>query len=356
MNASPANARTHAPSARPLAGREVFPIGLGCMGMSEFYGASDDAESLATLQAAVDLGVQHFDTADTYGFGHNEHLLGRFLATLPTTDRARLTVATKFGIVREAGRYERRIDNTPAYIRAACEASLRRLGVDCIDLYYCHRRDPAVPIEEVAGAMGALVAAGKVRAIGFSEIGADSLRRAHAVQAVAALQSEFSLWERGLEAELLPLTRQLGVAMVAYSPLGRGMLTGALPASEALEEGDFRRSLPRFNGEAARTNGRQIEALRALAADWRVPATQLALAWTLHRAPNVLPIPGARRLAHLAQNAGAADIALDAAQMHALDALFPPGSAAGARYPDAGWAGIEPTAEPASGPTQRHAR
>lgn len=326
---------------RPLAGRPVFPMGLGCMGMSEFYGASDDAESLATLRAAVDLGVQHFDTADTYGFGHNESLLGRFLGGLAPDARSRLTVATKFGIVREPGRYERRIDNTPAYIRSACEASLRRLGTDCIDLYYCHRRDPAVPIEEVAGAMAGLVTEGKVRAIGFSEIGADSLRRAHAVHPVAALQSEFSLWERGLEAELLPLTQQLGTALVAYSPLGRGMLTGALPAASELEEGDFRRALPRFNGEAAEANRRQVEALRALAEDWGVPATQLALAWTLHCGPHLLPIPGARRQTHLAQNVGAASLSLDDARLEALNRLFAPGSAVGARYPDAGWAGIE---------------
>ncbi len=339
MNAS--TARPAAPGARPLAGRSVFPIGLGCMGMSEFYGASDDAESLATLRAALDLGVEHFDTADTYGFGHNEALVGRFLGGLSGADRQRLTVATKFGIVREPGRYERRIDNSPAYIRAACEASLRRLGTDRLDLYYCHRRDPAVPIEEVAGAMGDLVAAGKVRAIGFSEIGPDSLRRAHAAHPLAALQSEFSLWERHLEAELLPLTQRLGIALVAYSPLGRGMLTGALPATADLEAGDFRRALPRFNGEAAAANRRQVDALRALAADRGLPATQLALAWTLHRGPHVVPIPGARRRTHLAQNAGAGAVALDDAQVAALDALFPQGSAAGARYPDAGWVGIE---------------
>ncbi|RDI19037.1 aldo/keto reductase [Pseudacidovorax intermedius] len=326
---------------RQLAARKVFPIGLGCMGMSEFYGASDDAESLSTLRAAVDLGVQHFDTADTYGFGHNESLLGRFLNNLAPDERQHLTVATKFGIVREPGRYERRIDNTPAYIRSACEASLRRLGTDCIDLYYCHRRDPAVPIEDVAGAMAGLVAEGKVRAIGFSEIGADSLRRAHAVHPVAALQSEFSLWERQLERELLPLTQQLGIALVAYSPLGRGMLTGALPAASELEEGDFRRALPRFNGEAAEANRRQVETLRMLAEQWGAPATQLALAWTLHRGPHVLPIPGARRQTHLAQNIGAAGVSLDRAQLETLDRLFAPGSTAGARYPDAGWAGIE---------------
>lgn len=328
-------------ASRQLAGRAVHPIGLGCMGMSEFYGSADEAESLATLYAALDLGLNHLDTADTYGHGHNEQLIGRFLAALPPSRRDTLVVATKFGIVRAPGRYERRIDNSAAYIRAACEASLRRLGVERIGLYYCHRRDAAVPIEDVAATLGELVREGKVRAIGFSEIGADSLRRAHAVHPVAALQSEFSLWERGVARELLALTAGLGTALVAYSPLGRGMLTGALPATEALEEGDFRRALPRFNGAEGTANRERVEALRALAARWGLPATQLALAWLLHQGRHVLPIPGARRRAHLAQNAGAAVAALDGAQLQALDALFASGAAAGARYPDAGWAGVE---------------
>ncbi|KAF1042502.1 MAG: Aldo-keto reductase IolS [Xylophilus sp.] len=310
------------------------------MGMSEFYGAADEAESLATLHAALDLGIGHFDTADTYGLGHNEELLGRFLAQLPPGRRAGIVVATKFGIVRAPGRYERRIDNSPAYIRSACDASLRRLGVEAIGLYYCHRRDASVPIEDVAGTLGDLVRAGKVRAIGFSEVSADSLRRAHAAHPVAALQTEFSLWERGAQAELLPLAAALGAAFVAYSPLGRGMLTGALPATDRLEAGDFRRALPRFNGDHGAANRARVDALKALTADWNVTPTQLALAWLLHQAPHVLPIPGARRQTHLAQNAAASVIGLDDAQLRSLSALFD-GAEAGARYPDAGWAGIE---------------
>ncbi|WP_326541078.1 aldo/keto reductase [Pseudorhodoferax sp.] len=326
---------------RRLAGRAVFPIGLGCMGMSEFYGATDDAESLATLHAAADAGVTHFDSADTYGHGHNEQLLGRFLQQLGPTRRAALTVATKFGIVRAPGRYERRIDNSPAYIRAACEASLQRLGVECIDLYYCHRRDAAVPIADVAGALGELVAAGKVRAIGLSEVSAATLRAAHAVHPVAAVQSEYSLWERAVEAELLPATQALGCALVAYSPLGRGMLTATPPAPEQLAAGDFRRALPRFTGDAGTHNRERVAALSGLAAQWGLAVTDLALAWVLHQGPQVLVIPGARRQRHLAQNIGAAAVRLDAAQQAALDALFARGSAEGRRYPDAGWLGIE---------------
>lgn len=329
------------PPSRTLAGRAVHPVGLGCMGMSEFYGATDDAESLATLHAAAGLGVTHFDTADTYGHGHNEQLLGRFVKETGGKSRAALTIATKFGIVREPGRYERRIDNSPAYIRKACEASLGRLGVDCIDLYYCHRRDPAIPIEEVVGAMGLLVEQGKVRSLGLSEVSLATLQAAHAVHPIAALQSEFSLWERSLEAELLPVTRELGIALVAYSPLGRGMLTGSMPAPGVLDEKDFRRSLPRFIGSEGEQNRRLVDALNRLARDWGLPATQAALAWTLHKGPQVLPIPGARRRHHLAQNVASAEIALDSRQLGELEALFGIGMVHGDRYPRAGWAGIE---------------
>ncbi len=332
---------TVSPPSRTLAGRAVHPVGLGCMGMSEFYGASDDAVSLATLHAAVDLGVTHFDTADTYGHGHNEQLLGRFLKEVDGERRAALTIATKFGIVREPGSYERRIDNSPAYIRSACEASLERLGVDCIDLYYCHRRDPAMPIADVVGAMSLLVEQGKVRSLGLSEVSLATLQAAHAVHPIAALQSEFSLWERGLEAELLPATQAMGIALVAYSPLGRGMLTGAMPAPEALDEKDFRRWLPRFTGSEGEQNRRLVEALGLLAQDWGLPATQVALAWTLHKGPRVLPIPGARRRRHLEQNVASAGIALDPHQVGELDALFAVDKVRGERYPPAGWAGIE---------------
>ena len=319
----------------------IHPLGLGCMGMSEFYGQSDDSESLATLQAAVDQGVRHFDSADTYGFGHNEELLGRFLCTLPAQQRDGLVVATKFGIVREKGRYERRIDNSPAYIRAACEASLQRLGVERIGLYYCHRRDPQVPLEDMVGTLADLVREGKVAAIGLSEVSAASLRTAHAVHPIAAVQSEYSLWERGAEAEVLPTTRELGVAFVAYSPLGRSFLTNQPPAADTLEPGDFRLALPRFQGEAGAANQTLQQALAELAQSLGQPVAAIALAWLLQRQPHVLPIPGTRRLGHLQQNLAACSLVLPDAVMAQLDAMFAPGSVAGARYPDAGWAGVE---------------
>ena len=319
----------------------IHPLGLGCMGMSEFYGQSDDSESLATLQAAVDQGVRHFDSADTYGFGHNEELLGRFLCTLPAQQRDGLVVATKFGIVRAPGTYERRIDNSPAYIRAACEASLQRLGVERIGLYYCHRRDPQVPLEDMVGTLAALVREGKVAAIGLSEVSAASLRTAHAVHPIAAVQSEYSLWERGAEAEVLPTTLELGVAFVAYSPLGRSFLTNQPPAADTLEPGDFRLALPRFQGEAGAANQTLQQALAELAQSLGQPVAAIALAWLLQRQPHVLPIPGTRRLGHLQQNLAACSLVLPDAVMAQLDAMFAPGSVAGARYPDAGWAGVE---------------
>jgi len=318
----------------------VFPIGLGCMGMSEFYGASDDAESLGTLARALELGVALFDTADTYGLGANESLLGRFIAEGGAKRRARMVLATKFGIVRQAGAYERRIDNSPAYIRSACDASLQRLGVEQIDLYYCHRRDPAVPIEDVVGAMAQLVHAGKVRAIGLSEVSADTLRRAHAVHPIAALQSEYSLWSREPEAELLPTCAALGTAFVAYSPLGRAFLTGAVD-TQALDAKDFRAHNPRFQGHAAASNAALVAQLGALAKPWGLTNAQLALAWLLARQPNAIPIPGTRRRARLEENLAAAQVRLDAAQLAAVEAVFHPGAVQGARYPEAGWMGME---------------
>lgn len=331
---------------RPLADRQVHPLGLGCMGMSEFYGQTDDAQSLATLHAAHGLGVNHFDTADAYGFGHNESLLGRFLSELSPSQRAQTTVATKFGIVREPGRYERRIDNSPAYIRQACDASLRRLGVERIDLYYCHRRDPAVPLEDLMGTLGDLVRTGKVAAVGLSEVSAESLRTAHALHPVAAVQSEYSLWERGVEQSVLPTARALGIAFVAYSPLGRAFLTDQPPVVELLAEGDFRRALPRFNGAEGQSNRSLQQGLAALARSADLPVTTLALAWLLNRHPHVLPIPGTRRSNHLHQNLAAAQTQLPAEVMDALNALFAPDKVAGARYPDAGWTGIEASCTP----------
>lgn len=341
MNTTAINPTPEAPTPRSLAGHQVHPIGLGCMGMSEFYGASDDAESLATLHAAAELGVQHFDTADTYGFGHNETLLGKFLSQVSSSTRDRLVVATKFGIVRQPGHYERRIDNSAAYIRQACEDSLRRLGVERIDLYYCHRRDPSVPLADVMGCLADLVQAGKIAAIGLSEVKAESLQAAHALHPVAAVQSELSLWERGAEPDVLPTARALGIAFVAYSPLGRAFLTDQPPQVQDLAADDFRRALPRFNGEAGANNRELQQRLTALATASGTSVASLALAWILHRQPHVLPIPGTRRRHHLRSNLGAAALSLSADLLDALDALFTPDKIAGERYPDAGWMGIE---------------
>jgi len=315
-------------------------IGLGCMGMSEFYGATDDAASLLTLERALELGVTHFDSADTYGLGHNESLLGRFIARGGASRAQQVTLATKFGIVRTAGRYERRIDNSPAYIRAACEASLQRLGVERIGLYYCHRRDPAVPIEDVVGAMGNLVNSGKVAAIGLSEVSVDTLRRAHAVFPVAAVQSEYSLWSRDPEADMLTACAELGTAFVAYSPLGRAFLTGTVDVSK-LASDDFRRSNPRFLGEAQARNRQLVDALAAFAAARGLSSSQVALAWLLNKHPHVVPIPGTRRIAYLESNASATDIELSSDELAQLDQMFGPKTVAGARYPDAGMVGIE---------------
>lgn len=333
------------PALRHLAGRAVPALGLGCMGMSEFYGETDDAESLATLHAARELGVRHFDTADTYGSGHNEQLLGRFLAQLSPAQRAELCIATKFGIKRPPGTYERHIDNSPAYIRSACEASLQRLGVEQIGLYYVHRRDPAQPIEAVMQTLAALKREGKIGGIGLSEVSLETLARAHAVHPVAALQSEYSLWERGAEAQMLQATARLGVAFVAYSPLGRALLSATLPETQALAANDFRRVLPRFNGEAGEQNRALAQRLAELAADWGLAghASQLALAWILAKQPHALVIPGTRRQKHLRSNWAAGSLGLSPAQVQTLDDLFKPGAVAGERYTEGGWVGIEST-------------
>ena len=326
---------------RPLAHRQVPAIGLGLMGMSEFYGATDDAESLATLHAAFELGLRHFDTADTYGAGHNERLLGRFLAELSAAQRAEVMVATKFGIKRPPGTYERHIDNSPAYIRAACEASLQRLGIEQIGLYYVHRRDPAEPIEAVMQTLAALTREGKIAAVGLSEVSLETLTRAHAVHPVAALQSEYSLWERGAEAEMLPATQALGIAFVCYSPLGRALLTATLASTQDLAPDDFRRALPRFNGEAGAQNRALAEQLAALAAGWGHAPSAVALAWILGKQGHAVVIPGTRRQTHLRSNWAAGQLALEAEQMRQLDSLFAVGRASGARYTEAGRIGIE---------------
>lgn len=319
-------------------GLTVSAVGLGCMGMSEFYGARDDERSLKVLEAAVEEhGITLLDTADMYGSGHNEELLGRFLKT----ERNKVQLATKFGIRRpdnpRPAEYARRFsDSSAEYCRTAVEASLRRLGVETIDLYYCHRINPAVPIEETVGAMADLVKQGKVRFLGLSEVAPETLRRAHAVHPIAAVQSEYSLWTRDPEAGILPVCRELGVGFVAYSPLGRGFLTGALTDPTKLGPGDFRGCLPRTTGEAWESNRKTVEALGAVATEVGVKPSQLTLAWVLSRGRDIVPIPGTKRLEYLAENAAAAGITLSADVIARLDALFAPGTVIGDRYPEEG--------------------
>lgn len=321
-------------------GPMVSALGLGCMGMSEFYGPSDDALSLQTLARALALGINFFDSADTYGLGHNERLLGQFIAAGGAERQQQMRVATKFGIVRSAGSYERRIDNSAGHIRAACDASLARLGVEQIDLYYCHRRDPAVPIEEVVGSMAALVAAGKVAALGLSEVSPETLRRAAAVHPIAAVQSEYSLWSRGPEAGMLAACAELGTAFVAYSPLGRAFLTASVESTN-LAEGDFRKNNPRFQGEAAARNRALVEQLTAFSMARGLNNAQVALAWLLAKSPQVIPVPGTRRITYLEQNIAATEVSLSGDEIALLDDLFSPEKIAGERYPAAGMLGVE---------------
>ncbi|MBW0366219.1 aldo/keto reductase [Ensifer adhaerens] len=313
----------------------VSTIGLGCMGMSFAYGAADEAESIRTLQRAVDLGVTFFDTAEVYGPFENEKLVGKALGPV----RDKVVIATKFGFRIETGvpsvQAIRGVDGRPEHAKAVAEASLKRLGTDVIDLYYQHRVDPDVPIEDTVGAMAELVREGKVRALGLSEASAATIRRAHKVHPIAAVQSEYSLWTRDPEEDVLATCRELGIGFVPYSPLGRGMLTGAIRKAEDLEADDFRRSLPRFQAENIDANVRLVETLQALAEEKGVTAAQLALAWVINQGDFIVPIPGARKLDHLEQNAAAAEIRLTVEETTRLSDALSPTLVAGKRYTDA---------------------
>ena len=313
-------------------GLEVSALGLGCMGMSEFYGPSGEAEGIDTIHRAMELGVTFLDTADVYGMGRNEELVGRAIKNR----RDQVVLATKFGVLRAPDGSSVGVKGSADYVRTCCEASLKRLGVETIDLYYQHRVDPDTPIEETIGAMAELVSQGKVRYLGLSEAGPDTIHRAHAVHPIAALQSEYSLWSREPEEGILDLVRELGIGFVAYSPLGRGFLTGEIRSINDLAPDDWRRTNPRFSGANFQRNLDLVEEVKAIAASKSCTAAQLALAWVLAQRDDIVPIPGTKRRRYLEDNIGALEVRLTPEDLAQIDRILPPGRAAGTRYPESG--------------------
>lgn len=318
---------------------KVSSMGLGCMGMSDFYGSSDDKESIEALVYALDKGINFLDTADTYGLGHNEELISKAVNEWKG-DRESLVIATKFGIVREKGSYVRGINGKPDYVKAACEKSLKNLNSDYIDLYYQHRIDVTVPIEETVGAMSELVKEGKVKYIGLSEASAESLKRANKVHPITALQSEYSLWTRDLESEMFSVLNELDISLVAYSPLGRGFLTGNFKGTNQLEDSDFRKLSPRFQEDNLKENLKLLNEFEAMAKDKNITPGQLALAWIYSKGDFIIPIPGTRKKIRLDENLKALDVKLSDSEIEQLESWFAPNKVAGARYPEAGMAGV----------------